>query len=560
MNSKLKKVLVLGMASLMVTSVAGCSSTPKEEATKAAEKTTQGAETNTQVPEKQEVASDEPGWKQHSEDKVELDWYINFSWFTTPWGEDMTSKKITEETGIDINFIVPAGNEAEKLNTMIAADTLPDLLTIGWWEGQINEIIESDMVYALNELADEYDPYFFKVADDARLGWYTKEDGNIYGYPNSSYTPSDYEKYDNIASNQTFLVRKDMYEAIGSPDMSTPEGFLDALKKVKEMFPEVNGQPLIPIGFHEFGEIGNFSFESYLQNFLAVPYEKEGKYYDRYTDPDYINWLKTFSQAGREGLLSNDIFVDKRAQMEEKIAQGRYFAMMYQRSDMANQQKILFENDPNSVYIAVDGPKNAKGDDPTLAGVGIAGWTVTLISKNCERPDRAIELLTYLMSEHGQMRTFLGVEGETYDRVNGKPVVKEEVKQLLQTDRAAYDRQYGANNAFWMMQDLAMQAQWAEAPQEPLKQLEEWTYPYTQFISQYDGLDPAIGTEEEIIDLKAKRLFGETLPKLLLSKSDEEFDQMYNQFLEERNALGYDKVITVKQTMMDENKAKLGIK
>nr|WP_307992563.1 extracellular solute-binding protein [uncultured Niameybacter sp.] len=558
MNMKFKKALVLGMATMLFASSTGCSGGPKEDTNKAAGEVSQG--TKDQEADKQEVSADEPGWKKHSGEKIDLDWYINFSWFTTPWGEDMTSKKITEDTGVNVNFIVPAGNEAEKLNTMIASDTLPDILTLGWWEGQVNEMIDSEMVYALNELADQYDPYFFKVADNARIGWYTQPDGNIYGYPNSSYTPSDYEKYDNIASNQTFLVRKDMYEVIGSPDMSTPEGFLNALKKAKEMFPEVNGQPLIPIGFHEFGELGNFSFEEYLQNFLAVPYEKDGKYYDRYTDPDYINWLKTFSKAGQEGLLANDVFIDKRAQMEEKIAQGRYFAMMYQRTDMANQQKILFENDPNSIYMAVEGPKNANGDDHTLPGVGIAGWTVTMISKNCKDPERAIQLMTYLMSEEGQKLTYLGIEGQTYDIVDGKPVVKQEVKDLLKSDRAAYDRKYGADNTFWMFQDLAMQAQWSEGPQEPLKQLEEWTYPYTEFISQYEGLNPAVGTEEEVINLKARRLFGETLPKLLLAGSDSEFDQIYNKFLEDRNALGYDKVVAVKQTMMDDNKAKLGLK
>ncbi len=33
------------------------------------------------------------------------------------------------------------------------------------------------------------------------------------------------KEHDDIISNQTFLVRKDIYEAIGSPDMTTPEGF-----------------------------------------------------------------------------------------------------------------------------------------------------------------------------------------------------------------------------------------------------------------------------------------------------------------------------------------------
>ena len=157
-------------------------------------------------------------------------------------------------------------------------------------------------------------------------------------------------------------------------------------------------------------------------------------------------------------------------------------------------------------------------------------------------------------------RVYLGIEGETYDMVDGKPVIKDEVKQLLQTDRTAYDRKYGADDTFWMLQDLAMQLQWVEAPQAPLAQLEEWTYPYTTFLSQYEGLDPAVGTEEEIIGLKIGRAWGEVLPKLLLAQSDAEFDELFNKFLADRESLGYEKLMTVKQAMMEENKAKLGLK
>lgn len=153
------------------------------------------------------------------------------------------------------------------------------------------------------------------------------------------------------------------------------------------MFPEVNGEKLIPVGAHVFDNEGNPSFDKYLMNFLAVPWEKDGKMYDRYTDEEYLSWLKFFRKLGEKGLLSNDIFVDTRTQMEEKLESGRYFCMIYQWADLTAQQKKLYENNPDSIYIAVDGPKNSRGDDPTLPVSNINGWTITMISKNCKNPD-----------------------------------------------------------------------------------------------------------------------------------------------------------------------------
>ena len=86
--------------------------------------------------------------------------------------------------------------------------------------------------------------------------------------------------------------------------------------------------------------------------------------------------------------------------------------MLYQRTDIADIQRLRYSQDPDSVYIAVDGPKNAAGDPYTLPGSGINGWTVTMISKNCRYPDKAIRLMSFMMSEEGQKLLSLGIEGE----------------------------------------------------------------------------------------------------------------------------------------------------
>lgn len=501
---------------------------------------------------------DAPAWQRYADEAVTLTWYINYSWFNAGWGGNVVSDKVTEETGVSIRFITPGGNENEKLNALIAADSLPDLITLGWWEPQVDQMIDDGKVYALNELADEYDAYFYEVGDADVVNWYTKEDGNIYSYPNSFFTAKDIESHDNISSNQTFLVRKDIYEAIGSPDMTTPEGFSAAVKKAQEMFPTVDGESLIPVGAHVFNDQGNVSFDQYLMNFLAVPFEENGELYDRYTNEDYITWLKMFRRLGEEGLLADDIFIDQRTQTEEKMVEGRYFCMLYQYTDMVSQQKELYVNHPERIYLAVDGPKNAAGDDPTLPTSGINGWTVTLISKNCEHPERAIALMDYMLSEHGQLCLSLGAEGETFDYVDGKPVVKEEVNALLNTDRQAYNERYGADNTYWMLQDNRMQLKWRQEPGEPIKQIMEWSYPYVVYNGQYDAFLPK-GSKEAYEDTKIELLWSRTLPRLLLAESEEEFDEIFAFFLQEREAYGFREVQAAKTELMRQAKEKMGI-
>ena len=542
MNRQARRMIAVGMCLLMFGSMLGCAGTNENKVTE------------------QTQSSETIGWKKYAAEQnpVTLNWYINYSWFPMDWGKNMVSKQITKDTGVNINFVTPAGNQEETINALVASDSLPDIVTLGWWEPQINDMIKNKMVYALNELADQYDPYFYEVTDPTVVNWYSDENGDIYGYPNSAYTPEAVETHSNIGSNQTFLVRKDIYEAIGSPDMTTQEGFEAAVKKAVEMYPEVDGKSLIPIGSHIFEENGCNSFDNFLMNFLAVPYEKDGKLYDRHTDPEYLSWLKFFRKLGEEGYLSSDISVDQRTQMNEKVAEGRYFCMLYQRTDIADQESTLYEKNPDSIYIAVDGPKNSKGDDYVLPTNTINGWTLTLISKNCKHPDRAIAFLDYMMSEEGQKMISLGVEGEMYDMVDEKAVLKDDVRKLLTTDRKKYDELYGADDAYWMLQNNVMQLDWMPEKQYPLNQMEEWTYPYTRYLGEYE-VTKQDDSEMSRINSRIDELWGKTLPRLLLAKSDEEFDQLFETFVEERETLGYSQLVKEHQKTMEENKKRLGM-
>ncbi|MEC0107561.1 extracellular solute-binding protein [Paenibacillus taichungensis] len=498
---------------------------------------------------------DESGWKLDNT-PVDLTWFVGANWYGHTWGESITSKIVTEKTGVNIKFEMPSGEASEQIALMMASDKLPDLITIGSWESAINKLWEGDQVYALNELAEKYDPYFFKVAGDGALKWYRQENGNTYGIPNDSYSPSLMQATGLTAANQTFLVRKDLYEAMGRPDLSTPEGFLNALQLLKDQYSVYKGQLISP--FFAQGNV-SYGMTDYLQNLLAIPHEKDGKFNDRMTDPDYITWLKTFRTAYERGLINVDFLVDSNAQVEEKTSNARYFMMIREWTGMAAINPILAAAAyPNSYYIAVDGPQNSQGDSARLFPGNMDGWMVTMISKSTKSPERAIRFLSYLASEEGQRDVFLGKEGETWTMRDGKPQLTAEMVQLLDTDRERLEKEYGIMDTYWMLRNPAFVNQWRPEKAASVKQMEEFANKQADIDSGiYKGIDPVGDSDIALSWSRISQNWEEVLPELITAKDEAAFDKIFENFLARRVNYGFNQVMEYRQTELEARKAKM---
>ncbi|KOY15354.1 extracellular solute-binding protein [Paenibacillus xylanivorans] len=498
---------------------------------------------------------DEPAWKLDTT-PVDLTWFVGANWYGHTWGESLTSKYVTEKTGVSVKFEVPSGEASEQITLMMTSGKLPDLMTIGSWESAINKLWEGDQVYALNELAEQYDPYFFKVAGDGTLKWYRQENGNTYGIPNDSYSPKQMQATGLTAANQTFLVRKDLYEAMGRPDLSTPEGFLNALQLLKDQYSVYKGQLISP--FFAQGNV-SYGMTDYLQNLLAIPHEKDGKFNDRMTDPDYINWLKTFRTAYERGLINVDFMVDSNAQVEEKTSNARYFMMIREWNGMAAINPILAAGAyPNSYYIAVDGPQSTQGDSAGLFPGNMDGWMVTMISKSTKYPERAIRFLTYLASEEGQRDVFLGKEGETWTMENGKPQLKAEMVQLLDKDRERLEKEYGIMDTYWMLRNPAFVNQWRPEKAPSVKQMEEFANKQADMDSGiYKGIDPVGDSDIALAWSRISQNWEEVLPELITAKDEAAFDKIFENFLARRVNYGFNQVMEYRQAELDARKAKM---
>ncbi|MEK4111308.1 putative aldouronate transport system substrate-binding protein [Paenibacillus sp. DS2363] len=497
------------------------------------------------------VDPEKPAWQlDKKEEATDLTWYVNADWWNTDFGKDIVTKKIKEDLNINIKFIT---GDDTKLNTFFAGGDMPDLLTVF---DSNSPVVQKAATWAmpLNDLAEKYDPYFNKVAAADTLNWFQLADGKTYGYPNYSNTQEDYDS-GNIPAKTAFIIRKDVYEALGSPVIGTPEEFQNVMKRIKQEFPA-----LIPFGFNAVGE-GTGSLGDTLQDFIGVPLENEnGEFYDRNLDEDYLTWLKTLNTVYRDGNISDDSFADDGTAFEEKVKSGKYATMLLDGTpQQGGNLQIYMSANPGKEYVAIDGPQSTKGNAPTLNQSGITGWMINFISKDCKDPAKAIQIFTYLLSEEGQTLMNYGIEGETYQtKADGSvellPAVKD--MQLNNADQFKKDYRMGEFMFFGHDRHKALSA---DAFPEAIKQMQEWGKGKLKPHFILENISPDQGTPEARALSAINTKWNTTLVSMVRSKDDASYDNAlasYKSFLGENR---WEEIVKVRSEKMKLNKEKLGI-
>ncbi|MCP1133826.1 extracellular solute-binding protein [Paenibacillus polysaccharolyticus] len=497
------------------------------------------------------VDPEKPAWQLDKKEEVtDLTWYVNADWWNTDFGKDIVTKKIKEDLNINIKFIT---GDDTKLNTFFAGGDMPDLLTVFDSNSQVVSKA-STWAIPLNDLAEKYDPYFNKVAAADTMKWFQQEDGKTYGYPNYSNTQADYDS-GNIPAKTAFIIRKDVYEALGSPVMGTPEQFQSVMKQIKEKFPS-----LIPFGFNAIGG-GTGSLGDALQDFIGVPLETaNGEFYDRNLDEDYLTWLKTLNAVYRDGNISDDSFADDGTAFEEKVKSGKYAAMLLDGTpQQGGNLQIYMSDNEGKEYIAIDGPQSTKGNAPTLNQSGITGWMINFISKDAKDPAKAMQVFTYLLSEEGQILMNYGVEGETFKKkadgtVELLPAVKD--MQLHNADQFKKDYRLGEFMFFGHDRHKALSA---DAFPEAIKQMQAWGKGKLTPHFILENINPNLGTPEARALSAINTKWNSTLVSMLRSKDDASFDNAlaaYQSFLEENR---WPDIVKIRSEKMKQNKEKLGM-
>ncbi|XID93040.1 extracellular solute-binding protein [Paenibacillaceae bacterium WGS1546] len=470
-------------------------------------------------------------------DNVSLKWYLNFGWwdYNKKWLEYPVLKEVSDITGVVPEVSIPTGDGTEKVNLMIATNTLPDLVTMDQNDPSVQKLISQGLVYSYDELIEQYAPELKNEIPTDVWNYSKADDGKLYGLPSFFLPQWQYDEKYGVGAN-AYNVRKDIYEELGKPDMTTPDGLYNALKAFKEKYPTINGKASIPMTLYEnagytFMIERSFGLESY--------YVDGDQIQHNFKDPRYLEVVKYLNKLAREGLLDPEMYIKKVDQINEDMASGRIFSAPHNNVNLVNSVNASLEQAKSgSGFIAVEPMKNQA--EVKLPGYNRLGWTTTMVTKQAKDPEAAIKFIRYMWSKEGNTLVNYGHEGVDYTIENGwlkqSPAVLEESTK----DPHGWSERTGIFT-FRLFNYSYYKVEWPGSPEQVANRELADKYAFDNTLMTFK-MSPDPTSPEGIINTQVNELMKNEFPKVVLADSEEKAVSTFQALIDKMDKVGLPKL------------------
>ncbi|NIK75314.1 putative aldouronate transport system substrate-binding protein [Paenibacillus castaneae] len=394
-------------------------------------------------------SSNEPGTVKDSGTEVIKEANLTFlsAWngggagFPQDQKDNPVAKQIREKTGVTLKLESITTSEVEKLNTIFASGTVPDIVNAPFWsttggEGQvIKKAAMEGQLLDLTPYLDKY-PNIKRLVTTGIAKDFNEFDLNSPEFEGKTYliptetpdgTPESIHNW-----NYGLFARGDILEALGvkAEDIDTQEELYDLLIKIRDGgFKDIGGKPVIPAGTMWNGwDYGQF-LAGWTDYNISDYREVNGK---------LIHWTQTEDHKARllymrkllnEGLFDLEAFSNTSTTANEKLTTGK-LAIFGAQPMLGDLQKTLYKTNPEMQYKLLGPFKNKSGEIRTqVEKPGRSGFPVLFLSASIKDPDAALRYIDYVNSEEGRLLAYFGIEGTHYTMANGIPQWVPDVKK-----------------------------------------------------------------------------------------------------------------------------------
>lgn len=348
-----------------------------------------------------------------------------------------------KNVGVSIDWQEPAsGQSAEQFNLIIATKDMPDIMYAYWstqYPGGPDAAIADGKIVALNDYIDQYAPNFKAYLDahpDIRQE-ITTDSGNIYCFPGVyTYTSANSDVWQDTITREPYeetfmglVIRKDLLDKANLDIPVTLDDWYEALVAFKDMgikYP-MSCIAMMLTGSNAFATAYDITLPmvGFNAGNTAFALNDKGSIIYGPAQDGYKGYLTFMNKLYSEGLLDPDFMVQDRTNVQSKIINGEVGAWveMMPTGLGALRSQVLAE-DPDSEFYPVGVPNPVlkegqqllyKQGNAAYVGAGAA------ITTSCKDIAAACKVLDYGWSEEGNRLLNWGIEGVSYEMVDGWP-------------------------------------------------------------------------------------------------------------------------------------------
>ena len=388
-----------------------------------------------------------------------VDLNANASQTVSNLGETPFAKKLMEATGAEIVYQHPAQGQAqEKFNIMVAMGNLPDIIEYTWetaYQGGAAKALADGVIKEL-DLAKDAPNLKAYIESRPEIDKMVKtDDGKYWGYPFIRG-----EEFLQVSAG--LIVRQDWLADLGLGLPVTIDDWTTMLRAFKE---QKGARAPLSAPMNTMAGWSTFAAAYGIADGLYIDGEevKYGPLEDAYKD-----YLTTMNKWYAEGLLDADYASLDGATVQANILNGVSGAATGSCGSGIGKWMAAKPDDKYNL-AGVKYPVLNKGDRPFYGQYQfpVVG-RFAVISRDCKNPELAAKLLDYGYSEEGQMLFKFGIEGESYNMVDGYPTYTEAITAnpdgLSMT--ASLARYAMSHSEGIFIQDRRYMEQYANLPQQ----------------------------------------------------------------------------------------------
>ncbi len=445
MKKNLKKILSLLLAMVMAGTLLACGAKTEESAEPSVE--TESAEA--EVEEKSYF--NETGFPICDEPiTIKVGGKVSI---TPDWSKTRVVSAIEEDMGIKFDITTyPEDAWETQLSLMLADDTLPDLVLKSYWDkaasnqagmdGYLLDISQYlDIMPNLSRVLEEYPDYaaYTKAANGAIYGLGTMRSDDI-----------------NLAWSCIRISKEDLAKYdLTMEDLSTTDGFYNALKKIKETDPD--RIPLILTFDEGSGQRTEWIIRSAfgidsVNHYYMLGADENNNVFLQDTSDNYKEYLKYMNKLYEEGLINSDAYILTQEELSAKISSKE---AVFVNSWLPFSMDLGASDDSwVADYECLVGMKSDVVDESMYVFFPTYNEGATLyVNANTEYPEAICRMIDYAFSVEGR-RYFLygGYEGETYD------ITTDELGTPTLVFDNYYDKEKYASTTEWRNNELSIDA------------------------------------------------------------------------------------------------------